>query len=116
MKEDRIREEHVKETLERLKKIENMVGQSYYDFSNEEKIDVQILRDDSAPPAMFIPHAKYPGVYKANELTIRAMKRDIFVMNESLDELKTQYLCSQCKNKCDQQFWHFCPYCGAKFE
>lgn len=116
MSGDRIREELINNTLAKIQKIENTVGRPYYNLNASENISVNIRVDNSVAPAMFKPDPTIPGGWIANELTFRAMKKDIFTLGESLDELKSQYQCSGCKKELDRQFWHFCPYCEKKFE
>lgn len=115
---DRLREEHIQKTLNQIQGMENMLHQPYYDLSQQHKIEVHIRVDKNVPAAMFKPDPKNPSGWIANELTYRAMKKDIFALGESLeeslDELSERYTCS-CNNTMDKQFWHFCPYCGAPF-
>jgi hypothetical protein len=114
MKHDRLREEHIRKTLNQIQSMENMLQKPYYDLSQEQKVDVQIRVDKNVPAAMFKPDPKNPGGWVANELTFRAMKKDIFALGEELQELSERYTCS-CQNTMDKQFWHFCPYCGQTF-
>lgn len=116
MRHDRLREEEVKRTLEKIASIENAVNAPYYDLHQQEKLTVNIRVDKSVPPAMFKPDPLNPGGWIANELTFRAMKKDIFALGSDLDQLKEPYTCQSCKSPLDRQFWNFCPYCAEKFE
>ena len=95
MQDDRIRVEHIQKILEQLKSIENMVSQPHYDLNTEEQVKVEVLKDESVSPAKFKPHPKFNGVFLANSFTIRAMKKDVFVMAGTLEELHTPYFCNK---------------------
>jgi predicted RNA-binding Zn-ribbon protein involved in translation (DUF1610 family) len=43
------------------------------------------------------------------------MKKDIFTLGGSLDEITEPYQCESCKSNLDKQFWNFCPFCGERF-
>jgi hypothetical protein len=116
MKEDRLREEHVKMTLEYLQQLENMVNNPVYDLAREQQVQINIRVSKDVPPAMFKPDPLNPEGWIANELTYRAMKKDIFALGADLDELIDTYQCTSCKTNLDKQYWHFCPHCGSKFE
>lgn len=115
-KSDRIREEHVKKTLETIQSIENMVDKPFYDIQKEEEISVKIRVSKNVPAAMFKPDPLVPNGWIANELTFRALKKDIFALGDEIaQELTDQYQCHSCKQLLDKQFWHFCPHCGSEF-
>jgi len=115
MKHDSIREQHIKRTLEALKREQSMVGQNFYDLKQEKQVNVNIQVDNSVANGMFKPDPKNPEGFIASDLTFRAMKKDIFAMADSVDEIKEPYQCASCKTDLDMQFWHFCPYCGGRF-
>lgn len=97
--------------LEVVKEIENMAGLPNFDLETREDIQVKIRVNESIGPAMFKPDPLIPGGYIANSLTIRAMRPDIFVLGDSLDDLSAPYSCA-CGKEFDVQFWKLCPYCG----
>ena len=99
------------ETLKRTRQLENEDPLSPFDSSKREDIKVQIRVNESVSPGMFRPDPLIPGGYVANSLTIKAMRQDIFVLGESMDELKTPYECG-CGVNLDLQFWKLCPHCG----
>lgn len=88
-----------------------MAGLPAYDLEGREDIKVNIRLNEKVGPAMFKPDPLIPGGYMANELTIRAMRPDIFVLGESLEEFSTEYECA-CGKKLDLQFWKLCPFCA----
>lgn len=90
---------------------EQKSGIPSFDFSYPENTTINIRVDEMINPGKFKKDPLIPGGYLANSLTIRAMRLDIFVMGNSIDELKIPYLCS-CGNKLDLQFWKLCPYCA----
>lgn len=97
--------------LELIKQIENMVEQPNFDLEKREDIQVKIRVNEQVEPAMFRPDPLIPGGYIANSLTVRAMRPDIFVLGDSLDDLSAPYNCG-CGKDLDVQFWKLCPYCG----
>lgn len=101
--------------LEKIKEIENMVGQPNFDLEQREDIKVQIRVNETVGPAMFKPDPLIPGGYIANSLTIRAMRPDIFVLGDSLEDFETPLQCD-CGKEIDAQFWKFCPYCAREFK
>ncbi len=88
-----------------------MVGQPNFDLDQREDIPVRIRVDESVGPALFKPDPLLPGGYLANSLTVRAMRPDIFVLGDSLDDLAAPYACA-CGQELDIQFWKLCPHCG----
>jgi len=117
LKEDNIRKilsnPHLIE--EEIKKIEKRTEQPQYEYRPED-IKVNIRLDESVPPTLFKPDPLIPNGYIANSLTIRAMRPDIFVLGESIDDLELLYKCPSCNHTSDQQFWTCCPYCGSAFK
>ncbi len=99
------------EILRKIKELENMAAMPLVDIVAREDIPVQIRMNESVGPAMFKPDPFYPGHFIANSLTIRAMRPDIFVVGESLDDLAQSYTCA-CGKEFDLQFWKICPYCA----
>ena len=97
--------------LEFIKQIENMAGAPNFDLNQREETKINIRVNENIAPAMFKADPLIPGGYVANSLTIRAMRADIFVLGDSLDDLSTPYTC-QCGREMDIQFWKLCPYCG----
>jgi hypothetical protein len=103
------------EALLKIRELENMAGKPAFDLVNREDVRVQIRASESVGPARFRPDPLVPGGYIANSLTIRAMRPDIFVLGESLDDLSAPYECA-CGENLDLQFWKLCPYCGRDFK
>jgi len=97
-----------------IKEIENMAGMPNFDLEQKQDIKVQIRVDEKIAPAKFKPDPLIPGGYVANSLTVRAMRPDIFVLGDSLDDLSASYQCV-CGSELDIQFWKFCPYCARPF-
>lgn len=97
--------------LEVIHEIENMAGMPNFDLEQREDIKVQIRADEKVGPAMFRADPLIPGGYIANSLTIRAMRPDIFVLGDSMEDLSALYACA-CGKEFDVQFWKLCPYCG----
>ena len=112
MRQERLRELQIKKAFEDITKIENSIGEAHYDLQGEISTQVHIRVVADVPAAMFKPDPLLPGGWIANDLTFRAMKKDIFALGEQLDELSSPVNCPRCNSKLDQQFWQLCPYCG----
>ena len=115
MKFDSIREEQVKRTLEKINSIENMVDKPLFNTQKEETTEIEIKVDNTVAHGLFIPSKVFIGQWRASEQTFRAMKKDIFTLGGSLDEITEPYHCESCKSNLDKQFWNFCPFCGERF-
>jgi hypothetical protein len=94
-----------------IKEFEARVGQPQYDIPRREDIKVNLRVDEKIGPAMFKSDPLVPGSYLANSLTLRAMRPDIFVLGESIEDLSATYKCI-CGKDLDLQFWRLCPYCA----
>lgn len=102
--------------LQQLKNAINAGGQAHFNIAAREDIQVQIRPDPSVRPAMFLPDPLLPGCYKAHPVTIAALKKDIFAAgNDLFEDLEDLVTCESCQHEIDRQFWHFCPFCEAKF-
>jgi len=101
---------------QKLMQATNAVGAPHFGTQPEEDRSINISRDDSITPGMFKPDPLNPGHYKAHEVTIKAMRKDIFVGgSDEFIDLEKPYTCQNCSHKLDTQFWIFCPYCEASF-
>jgi hypothetical protein len=99
--------------LEVIREIENMAGQPNFDLEKREDFQVKIRVNEKVAPAMFKPDPLIPNGYIANSLTIRAMRSDIFVLGESLEDFSAPITCV-CGRELDVQFWKLCPYCARE--
>lgn len=113
--EERLKIEAVKQTLNKIRSIENQINQPHYNLNHEEKININIRVDNSVAHGLFKPDPKFEGGWVASYQTFRAMKKDIFALGEELLDLEEKYTCYSCKTNLDKQFWHFCPHCGSQF-
>jgi hypothetical protein len=99
--------------LEKLKSYSNAANLPLFNSDYHEKYDVQILPDNKIAPAQFIPDALRPNVFRAHPITIRAMRKELFMGGEDFIDLECLRICESCKHELDLQFWQFCPYCEA---
>lgn len=100
------------EQLNRLKNVENSVGQQHFDHNNATETDVKLLVNEKISPAKFKPHPFLVNTYEANSLTIKAVRKDLFAAGSELfADLEVKHECS-CGKLLDLQFWKLCPYCG----
>ena len=102
------------EILNFIKKLENAVEQPLLDLERRQDVKIKIRVDRTVGPAMFKDDPLIPNGYIANELTIRAMRPDIFVLGDSLEDLSAIHHCA-CGKQIDVQFWKVCPYCARSF-
>lgn len=91
--------------------MENLANAPAFDLERREDIKVKIRVEENVAPAKFRPDPLVPGGYIANSLTIKAMRADIFVLGDSLDDLSATHQCP-CGQELDVQFWKLCPYCS----
>ena len=98
-----------------IQEIENHVGQPNFDIQKPEDIKVNIRVNEKVGPAMFKNDPLIPGGYIANSLTIRAMRADIFVLGDSLEDFTAPWVCG-CGKELDVQFWKLCPYCAQEIK
>lgn len=101
--------------FQQIEPLTNAAGKPLVDLSAPEEIKVHIRPDDKVALAQFIPDPLLPGGWKAHPTTIRAMRKDLFMVGDGFEDLEQIYLCS-CGQKIDLQFWLFCPYCEASFK
>jgi hypothetical protein len=101
--------------LEVIREIENMVARPNFDLEQREDIRVAIRVNEQVGPAKFKADPFVPGGFIANSLTIKAMRSDIFVLGDSLDDLSAPYACA-CGKELDVQFWKICPYCAREIK
>ena len=78
-----------------------------------EQYKINIKPDVSVARGAFIPHPLLPNEYRAHPITIRAMRKEIFMGGDDFVDLECLYTCASCKTQIDVQFWYFCPYCEA---
>ena len=101
--------------LEKLKSYTNAGNLQLFETDLHETHEVNIIPDKSVAPAQFIPDILNPKKFRAHPVTIRAMRKELFMGGEDFIDLECLITCASCKTEIDVQFWHFCPYCEASF-
>lgn len=101
------------DALEKIRNIKNTIDQPNFDLNQREDIQVNIRVSEDISPGMFKPDPLIPGGFVANSLTVRAMRPDIFVLGESLDDFSETIQCA-CGKELDVQFWKLCPFCARE--
>lgn len=101
--------------FQKLKSYNNAANTQLFDMDLQETHQVQIIPDTSVAPAKFIPDLLIPKKFRAHPVTIRAMRKELFMGGEDFIDLECLLTCASCKTELDVQFWHFCPYCEASF-
>jgi len=99
--------------LEDLKKEQSKAQQPLWNLDTPQDVQVRLRVDEKVSPAKFKPDPLIPGGYIANSLTLRAMKPNLFVAGNDLDQLSHIHHCA-CGQEWDQQFWKFCPFCSRE--
>ena len=99
--------------LDTIGRLKNLIDQPEFDLEQRQDIKINIRVDEKIAPAKFKADPLIPGGYIANSLTIKAMRADIFVLGNSIEELSADYHCP-CGQTFDVQFWKLCPYCARK--
>lgn len=106
----------MEEAIKKIQSIENTVGGPFYDLSAPEEYKVAIRVDNSVDHGLFRPDPIRQAGWICSEQTYRAMKKNIFALDEEMIDLADNYQCLGCKTSLDRQFWNFCPYCGESFK
>lgn len=101
--------------LEKLKTYANAAGTPLFNTDYHEQHKVNVKPDTNIARAKFIPDKLLPNVFYAHPVTIRAMRKELFMGGVDFIDLECLRICDSCKQKIDLQFWHFCPYCEASF-
>ncbi len=120
MKDDEIRKylntKHDPQSqLKKLQTYTNAGNLPLFQTDYHESYQVRIIPDKSIAPAKFIPIPLRPNEFLANPVTIRAMRKELFMGGEDFVDLECLRTCQSCKKEIDLQFWQFCPYCEASF-
>lgn len=103
------------ELLKQITELENAAGMPAFELEAREDIQVKIRVNEEVAPAKFKSDPLIPGGFIANSLTIRAMRPDIFVLGDSLEDFSEAYQCA-CGQHFDIQFWKICPYCAREIK
>ena len=101
--------------LKKLQTYNNAANLPLFESDLHETHEVNIIPDKSVAPAKFIPDPLNPKKFRAHPVTIRAMRKELFMGGEDFVDLECLITCSSCKAQLDLQFWQFCPYCEASF-
>jgi hypothetical protein len=99
--------------LQKLKSYSNAANLPLFNPDYHEKYEVKIKPDSTIAPAKFIPDPLQTNVFRAHPVTIRAMRKELFMGGENFVDLECLRICDSCKHEIDLQFWKFCPYCEA---
>lgn len=101
--------------LRKLKTYTNAANTQLFETDYHETHQINIIPDKAVAPAQFIPDPLNPKKFRAHPVTIRAMRKELFMGGEDFIDLECLITCASCKTELDLQFWHFCPYCEASF-
>lgn len=98
-----------------LKELKNAAEQPLVSTKTREDYQVSLRPDKTVSRGKFKPDPLVPGGYCAHPVTIRAMRKDLFVLGQDgFEDLELLITCESCAQQLDYQFWHFCPYCEAQ--
>jgi hypothetical protein len=99
--------------LKKLKTYSNAAGTPLFHTDYHDKYSVNIKPNHKIARAKFIPDPLLPNVFHAHPVTIKAMRKELFMGGVDFIDLECLRICDSCKQEIDLQFWHFCPYCEA---
>lgn len=108
--------ELLEKSIKKIQSMENIAGLPMYDLSAAQEFKASIRVDNSVPHGLFKPNPAVQNRWICSEQTFRAMKKNIFALDEEMLDLADNHSCDSCRNVFDRQFWHFCPYCGTGFK
>jgi len=100
---------------EKLKSDQNAFNTPLYQTDYHEKYEINVKPDTTVARGKFLPTLN-PNEYKAHPVTIKAMRKELFMGEEDFVDLERIIRCDSCKTELDLQFWHFCPYCESSFK
>ena len=95
---------------QKIKSLQNAVDKPLSSMTPEDT-KVRLIPDESVAPSLFKPSQLEPNVYYATQLTIKAVKKEIFMVGEGFEDLENNLVCKDCARTIDSQFWKFCPFC-----
>ncbi len=107
----------VKDIEDKIKKLDgltNAIGGPLVNTDVMEETQVQIKVNNLIKHGSFLQVGTH--TWETSEQTFRAMKKNIFTLEDSVDELVEPHQCHSCSSHLDLQFWNFCPYCGSEFK
>lgn len=99
------------QTFEQIQQIKNAVDAPCFDLKQKEEVKIHIRPSESVSRGKFKADPLLPGGHIAHPVTIRAMRKDIFMLGDDFIDLQMDYQCKSCKAVLDLQFWELCPYC-----
>ena len=99
--------------FEKIKSLRNSANLPLTDNKPIEK-NIRLIRDDSVAPSKFKQSRIDPYIYYASQLTISAVKKDLFMVGNDFEDLEDIKECVDCKREIDTQFWKLCPFCEGK--
>jgi hypothetical protein len=102
--------------VDHLKNTTNMTGQKMFNLDQPTHNQANIKPDKAVAISKFKPHPFLLNTYLAHPQTIKAMRKDIWVLGEELYEISLNKKCKSCHEQLDIQFWLHCPFCETAFE
>lgn len=104
------------DTLDKIQQIKNAVDAPCFDLNQREEVRIHVRPNESVSRGMFKPDPLLPGGHLAHPVTIRAMRKDLFLLGDDFVDLQLDYQCTGCKKVLDLQFWELCPYCETAID
>ena len=102
---------------EKFKKAKNILRAPMFKQKCSEEVKVHIRPNSEVPRGKFKPDPLSSGTYMAHPVTIRAVRKELFVAgNDLFLDLEDKFFCSSCSSELDRQFWKFCPFCEGQIE
>lgn len=110
-----LKDREIQESLKKIESYKNSADNSLYDLNNIQTVKIDIKIDNSLNHGEFINDKENSHIWYATSQTFRAMKKDLFSLDEEDLDLQQTIICTSCNTKLDKQFWIFCPYCTKSF-
>lgn len=110
-----LKDREIQNNLKRIENYKNSVDKPLYDLKNIETYEVQIKINNSLEHGQFKNDPDQDHIWYTTSQTFKAMKKNIFSLDENDLDLQKLISCKSCNTELDEQFWTFCPYCGSSF-
>ena len=82
-----------------------------YDHLNPENHKLEMVPSEKVKTGLFKPIPGKPQHFHVHPLTLKALKKDLFVTDLELSDYALEVPCGKCDQKYDLQFYNHCPHC-----
>jgi hypothetical protein len=82
-----------------------------YNHELPENHKLELKPDENVRTGLFKPVPGQSHTFTAHPLTIKAIRKDLFVSDLEFEDYSLELECSKCSNAYDLQFYRQCPHC-----